>query len=105
MGALARPTRDRPDPGGLMSAREVRIEVLLGALVRDPAGRRVGRIEEIRAVPDGDGLVVTHDKYSCADQETSRCARVCRSQPATIASPATTYANAPGTHMTRPPNC
>jgi hypothetical protein len=43
-----------------MSAREVRIEALLGVLVRDPAGRRVGRIEEIRAVSDGDGLVVTH---------------------------------------------
>lgn len=43
-----------------MSAREIRIEVLLGAMVRDPDGRRVGRIEEIRAVPDGDGLVVTH---------------------------------------------
>ena len=43
-----------------MSSREVRIEALLGAPVRDAAGQRVGRIEEIRARPDGDGLVVTH---------------------------------------------
>ena len=43
-----------------MSPREVRIEALLGTVVRDAAGRRVGRIEEIRAVPDRDGLVVTH---------------------------------------------
>lgn len=43
-----------------MSAREIRIEALLGVLVYDPDGQGVGRIEEIRAVPDGDGLVVTH---------------------------------------------
>jgi hypothetical protein len=60
MGALARSTRDRPDPGELMPSREIRIEDLLGARVRDAGGRTVGRIEEIRAVPDGDGLVVTH---------------------------------------------
>ena len=38
----------------------ISIDVLLGAMVRDARGERVGRIEEIRAVPDGDGLVVTH---------------------------------------------
>lgn len=43
-----------------MRAREIRIEELLGARVRDAEGRTVGRIEEIRAVPDGDGLVVSH---------------------------------------------
>lgn len=43
-----------------MSSREIRIETLLGAVVRDPDGVRVGRIEEIRAIPDGDGLLVTH---------------------------------------------
>ena len=43
-----------------MSSHEVQIELLVGAMVRDPHGRRVGRIEEIRAAPDGDGLVVTH---------------------------------------------
>ncbi len=38
----------------------IAIDVLLGAMVRDARGERVGRIEEIRAVPDGDTLVVTH---------------------------------------------
>ena len=43
-----------------MPSREIRIEDLLGARVRDAGGRTVGRIREIRAVPDGDGLVVSH---------------------------------------------
>lgn len=43
-----------------MSSPEVRIEMLLGAVVRDRHGESIGRIEEIRAIPDGDGLVVTH---------------------------------------------
>ena len=41
-------------------AREVRIERLLGRLVRDAAGRRVGRIEDMRATPDGHDWIVTH---------------------------------------------
>lgn len=39
---------------------QVRIEDLVGVMVRDADGRAVGRIEELRAMPDGNGLVITH---------------------------------------------
>jgi hypothetical protein len=38
---------------------EVRIELLLGRQVRDPEGRPVGRIEEVRAEPLGNETWVT----------------------------------------------
>jgi len=41
-------------------AREIRLERLRGRVVRDAAGRRVGRIEEMRATRDGDDWVITH---------------------------------------------
>lgn len=40
--------------------REVRLERLLGRMVRDAAGRRVGRIEDMRATRDGHDWIVTH---------------------------------------------
>jgi hypothetical protein len=42
-----------------MSAREASVELLLGRLVRDSAGRRLGRLEEIRAVAHGQELLVS----------------------------------------------
>jgi sporulation protein YlmC with PRC-barrel domain len=42
----------------IMAAREVRVEQLLGRMVRTAAGRGVGRIEDLRAEPDGDEYVV-----------------------------------------------
>lgn len=39
--------------------RLVRVEQLLGTMVRDPAGRRVGRIEEITAEARGEECLVT----------------------------------------------
>lgn len=42
-----------------MSARELRVEMLLGRHVVAANGRVVGRIEEIRAEPRGTGAVVT----------------------------------------------
>jgi hypothetical protein len=41
-----------------MSPREVRVEDLLGRVVRTAAGRAVGRIEDLRAEPEGDDYVV-----------------------------------------------
>jgi hypothetical protein len=38
--------------------RNINIELLLDKEVKDPAGRRAGRIEEIRARKDGDDIVV-----------------------------------------------
>jgi hypothetical protein len=38
--------------------REVRLELMLGSRVRDPSGRVVGRLEEIRTVPSEGELVV-----------------------------------------------
>jgi sporulation protein YlmC with PRC-barrel domain len=42
----------------MLGEREVRVEQLLGKLVRTAAGRPVGRIEDLRAEPDGDDYVV-----------------------------------------------
>jgi sporulation protein YlmC with PRC-barrel domain len=39
-------------------AREIRLEEILGRVVRTAAGRPVGRIEEVRVVPDGADYVV-----------------------------------------------
>jgi len=39
-------------------AREIRLEEILGRVVRTAAGRSVGRIEEVRVVPDGADYVV-----------------------------------------------
>jgi sporulation protein YlmC with PRC-barrel domain len=39
---------------------EVRLELLLGRMVRDADGRKIGRIEEMRAVPKDNQWVVTH---------------------------------------------
>jgi sporulation protein YlmC with PRC-barrel domain len=41
-----------------MAAREVRLEEILGRVVRTAAGRPVGRIEDVTAVPEGDDYVV-----------------------------------------------
>jgi hypothetical protein len=41
-------------------SREVRLERVLGRVVRDQAGRPVGRIEEMRVARDGRDWVVTH---------------------------------------------
>jgi hypothetical protein len=41
-----------------MSAREIRVEVLLGRVVRTAAGRPAGRIEDLRVEPDGEDYVV-----------------------------------------------
>jgi sporulation protein YlmC with PRC-barrel domain len=41
-----------------MAGREVRVEQLLGRVVRTAAGRAVGRIEDLRAEPEGDEYVV-----------------------------------------------
>jgi hypothetical protein len=43
-----------------MSARELRLELLLGRTVTAANGRSVGRIEEVRAEARGTGAVVTH---------------------------------------------
>jgi hypothetical protein len=42
----------------IMRTREVRLELLLGRVVRSPGGRPVGRIEDLRAQPDGEDYVV-----------------------------------------------
>jgi hypothetical protein len=42
----------------MMVTREVQLERLLGRLVRSAAGRPIGRIEEVRARPDGEDYVV-----------------------------------------------
>ena len=39
---------------------EVHLELLMGKVVHDHRGRRVGRIEEVRAARDKDGWIVTH---------------------------------------------
>ncbi|MFL5476697.1 MAG: PRC-barrel domain containing protein [Gemmatimonadales bacterium] len=41
-----------------MPAREIRLEEILGRVVRTAAGRPVGRIEDVRVVPDGEDYVV-----------------------------------------------
>jgi sporulation protein YlmC with PRC-barrel domain len=42
----------------MMADREVRLEDLLGRVVRTAAGRPVGRIDDLRAEPEGDDYVV-----------------------------------------------
>ena len=42
----------------MMATREVRLEELLGKVVRSPGGREVGRIEDLRVRPDGEDYVV-----------------------------------------------
>ena len=42
-----------------MSAREAQVELLLGRMVHDAAGRKLGRLEEIRAVAHGGELFVS----------------------------------------------
>ena len=39
-------------------ARTIHVELLLDKEVRDPAGRRAGRIEEVRARREGTGIIV-----------------------------------------------
>jgi hypothetical protein len=41
-------------------ASEIHLELLIGRVVRDAAGRRIGRIEEMRAVRRGGVWKVTH---------------------------------------------
>ena len=41
-----------------MPAREVQLEQLLGRVVRSEAGRPIGRIQDVRARPEGDDYVV-----------------------------------------------
>jgi sporulation protein YlmC with PRC-barrel domain len=43
-----------------MSAREIRLELLLGTIVRDSNGRRVGRIEDMRLASVRGQWQVTH---------------------------------------------
>lgn len=42
-----------------MKAREANVELLLGRMVHDAAGRKLGRLEEIRAVAHGGELRVS----------------------------------------------
>ena len=42
----------------IVPGREIRLEELLGQVVRTAAGRPVGRIEEVTAEPEGDEYVV-----------------------------------------------
>ncbi|HEV7590747.1 MAG TPA: hypothetical protein VGO40_21735 [Longimicrobium sp.] len=42
-----------------MKAREANVELLLGRVVHDAAGRRLGRLEEIRATAHGGELLVS----------------------------------------------
>lgn len=42
-----------------MPAREIRLEEILGRVVRTASGRPVGQIEDVRAVPEGDDYIVT----------------------------------------------
>jgi sporulation protein YlmC with PRC-barrel domain len=42
----------------MTAVREVALEQLLGRVVRSPAGRRVGRIEDVQAEPEGDDYVI-----------------------------------------------
>jgi sporulation protein YlmC with PRC-barrel domain len=42
----------------IMADREVRVEDLLGRLVRTAAGRPVGRIDDLRVEPEGEDYVV-----------------------------------------------
>ena len=43
----------------IMPAREIRLEEILGRVVRTAAGRPVGQIEDVRVVPQGEEYVVT----------------------------------------------
>jgi sporulation protein YlmC with PRC-barrel domain len=43
-----------------MASREVRFEDLVGRVVRNQHGRRIARIEDVRAEPDGEDYLVTH---------------------------------------------
>jgi hypothetical protein len=42
----------------IMRTREVRLEELIGRVVRSPAGRPVGRIDDFRAEPEGEEYLV-----------------------------------------------
>jgi sporulation protein YlmC with PRC-barrel domain len=42
------------------AGQEVRLERVLGRLVRDATGRPAGRIEDVEAEPDGDAYLVTY---------------------------------------------
>src|SRR5215471_13355178 len=44
----------------MMMDTEVQVDLLVGRLVRDEQGRRVGRIEEMRVVCSGNQWIVTH---------------------------------------------
>ena len=57
-----------------MSAKEAHVELLLGRMVYDAAGRKLGRIEEIRAVAHGGELYVSQylvGRYGVAARLTS----------------------------------
>jgi len=43
-----------------MTARMLNLELLVGRLVRDTGGERVGRIHAVHAEPEGSDLVVRH---------------------------------------------
>ena len=43
----------------MSDVRELRFEDLVGKVVRNPHGRAIGRIEELRVEPDGEDYVVT----------------------------------------------
>ena len=58
---MASPQGGRAHPGQLTAMRrEIRVDLLLGRVVRDAAGRRVGRIEDMRVARDGRDWIVTH---------------------------------------------
>jgi len=46
------------DQSASSGAPEIRLDRLLGRNVRDTNGRRIGRLEEFRAEPRGQGIVV-----------------------------------------------
>ena len=52
------PRPDSPTPGSAPAPREVRVELLIGKVVHDAAGEKVGRIEELYVEPDGADYVV-----------------------------------------------
>jgi hypothetical protein len=59
VGALGKGPHHRPHPGSLiLITREVQLERLLGRVVSSAAGRPIGRVEEVRARPEGDDYVV-----------------------------------------------
>jgi hypothetical protein len=59
VGALGPGSYHQPDSGGMtMGVREVRLEDLLGRVVRSAAGRPIGVIQDLRVQPHGEEYLV-----------------------------------------------